>query len=68
MSDGLLPFLMSNLYKSGKIEDCENEKIFDCVECGCCSYICPSSIPLLNNIRDGKTKLNLIIKQRKKTD
>lgn len=25
-----------------------------CVECGCCAYVCPASIPLVQLIRVGK--------------
>jgi electron transport complex protein RnfC len=23
----------------------------DCTECGCCSYLCPAHIPLVNSVR-----------------
>ena len=28
-----------------------------CIECGICSYVCPSRLPLLKAIRDLRTKL-----------
>ena len=28
--------------------------VMDCMECGCCQYICSSKIQLLNCIRAGK--------------
>ena len=31
--------------------------VMDCIECGCCSYICPSEIPLVKKIRDGKQRI-----------
>lgn len=32
-------------------------KIFNCIECNLCSYICPSKIPLAESIKEGKEKL-----------
>ncbi|WP_338147139.1 hypothetical protein [Tetragenococcus halophilus] len=29
----------------------------DCIECGNCSFICPSNIPLLDNIRGAKAAI-----------
>jgi electron transport complex protein RnfC len=31
--------------------------ITSCVECGCCAYICPASIPLVQLIRMGKAQM-----------
>ncbi len=32
-------------------------KIFNCIECNLCSYVCPSKIPLAQYIKEGKQKL-----------
>jgi electron transport complex protein RnfC len=32
-----------------------NEDITTCIECGSCSYVCPSHRPLLDYIRFGKS-------------
>ena len=29
----------------------------DCLECGCCSYICPARIPLLELVRQARETL-----------
>jgi electron transport complex protein RnfC len=29
----------------------------DCIECGCCDYVCPSKIPLAERFRDAKPAL-----------
>jgi electron transport complex protein RnfC len=29
----------------------------DCIECGCCTYICPSKRPLLHYIRFAKAEI-----------
>lgn len=26
----------------------------DCIECGCCSYVCPGQLPLVERIRSAK--------------
>jgi electron transport complex protein RnfC len=31
--------------------------IFDCIECGCCSYVCPSHIPLVQYFRFAKSEI-----------
>ena len=30
--------------------------LFNCIECGCCSYVCPSKIPLVQYFRLAKTE------------
>jgi electron transport complex protein RnfC len=37
-----------------RFEDAERRNILDCVECGSCSYTCPSNRPLVDFIRLGK--------------
>jgi Na+-translocating ferredoxin:NAD+ oxidoreductase subunit C len=32
-------------------------QLFDCIECGCCSYVCPSHIPLVHYFRFAKTEI-----------
>lgn len=29
-------------------------RIADCIECGCCAYVCPGKVPLVAAIREGK--------------
>lgn len=31
--------------------------LFDCKECGCCSYVCPAKLPLVHTMRLGKLML-----------
>ena len=33
--------------------------IFDCIECGLCSYVCPSKIPLAKYIKEGQERLSI---------
>lgn len=32
-------------------------KIFNCIECNLCTYVCPSKIPVSSLIKEGKRKL-----------
>ena len=32
-------------------------RLFDCIECGCCSYVCPSHIPLVEQYRFAKKRI-----------
>jgi len=33
----------------------QDYRLFDCIECGCCSYVCPSHIPLVDKFRQAKS-------------
>ena len=35
----------------------EEMHLFDCFECGCCSFVCPSQIPLVQQFRLAKQML-----------
>lgn len=61
---GLEPFLIAKTAKLGKFDIVEKALVMDCIECGSCSYTCPSNIPLLDFIRLGKNKVGQIIRNR----
>lgn len=42
---------------AGDWEACEGLHALDCIECGCCSYVCPTRRPLVPLIRRAKAKL-----------
>ena len=46
-------------------ERAERGHIVDCIECGSCSFTCPSNRPLLDFIRMGKQQVMGIIRNRK---
>jgi electron transport complex protein RnfC len=56
---------LEKLAKKEEFETCEKEAIMDCIECGSCSYICPSALPLLDYIRYGKVNVMRIMKERR---
>lgn len=57
----LNPSLLARLSRAGRYEELEDAFLMDCMECGACTYTCPSSVPIVHLIRAAK----LIIRQRK---
>lgn len=62
---GLQPYVLQLYSQKNMYEQLESSYVLDCMECGSCSYICPSSRPLLDYIRLGKNKVSQIIRKRK---
>jgi electron transport complex protein RnfC len=62
---GLEPFLLMTQSERNMWPEMETNKVMDCIECGSCSYTCPSNRPLLDYIRYGKTTVGGIIRSRK---
>ena len=62
---GLEPYLLNKLAIADRYDDLEANKIYDCMECGCCLYTCPANIPLLDNIRIAKAEVMKIMRSRK---
>lgn len=54
---GLLPTALVRLVKKEKWNSLKEYNITECIECGCCSYVCPSKIPLVHYIKLGKLQL-----------
>ncbi len=63
---GLEPYLLNKLGRVQRMEELENEKVYDCIECGCCQYTCPAHIPLLDTIRLAKGNIIRIMRSRPK--
>ena len=40
----------------------------DCIECGCCDYVCPSAIPLVQHFRFAKAELRAQHQEKTKSD
>lgn len=54
---GLLPYHLAKLSEKDRIEEMQENNIMDCLECGCCSYICPAKKPIVHLIKKGKAIL-----------
>ena len=53
----LMPHLLSKMATHDLLDEAERIRIFGCIECGLCSYVCPSKIPLMGDIQMGKQKI-----------
>lgn len=62
---GLEPYLLMKQSENAMWTEMEQNRVMDCIECGCCSFTCPSNRPLLDHIRFGKGSVGKIIRSRK---
>jgi electron transport complex protein RnfC len=53
----LHPYAIANHANVRSWDGCERFFALDCIECGCCSYVCPTRRPLVQLIRTGKGAL-----------
>ncbi|TET22954.1 MAG: electron transport complex subunit RsxC [Candidatus Cloacimonadota bacterium] len=53
----LLPTEFVKFVKGETWDDLEQYHIMDCIECGCCSFVCPSKIPIVQYVNVGKLAL-----------
>ncbi len=53
----LLPTSIAQAAEHGLFKQAEKLHAMDCFECGCCSYVCPSKIPLTQWIRIAKAEI-----------
>ncbi len=60
----LVPTQLARYVKFDDMTAAEKWGVLDCVECGCCQYICPSKIPLVHWMRVGKNRI-ITLKQKK---
>ena len=55
---GIIPHLIFHNVERDKVEEhLAAYKIFNCMDCNLCTYVCPSKIPVASYVRDGKDKL-----------
>jgi Na+-transporting NADH:ubiquinone oxidoreductase subunit NqrA len=55
---GVIPHLLYHYVNKEMIDETLlSYKIFDCIDCNLCSYVCTSKIPLASYIKTGKEKL-----------
>lgn len=54
---GLMPFRLGDMGRVGETGGFKSWAGLTCIECGCCSFVCPSKRPLVQWIRVGKVKL-----------
>lgn len=59
---GLQPVRINNAAKTGNVDALEKLCVNDCIECGLCTYICPSKINVTEGIRRAKRSMALVKK------
>jgi H+/Na+-translocating ferredoxin:NAD+ oxidoreductase subunit C len=59
----LIPSELSVISEAERFEMMEDAHVWDCMECGSCSYVCPARRPIVQQIRLGKSALS---KQRQR--
>jgi len=50
----LVPTKLAHAVKFGDMELAQRYDILACCECGCCAYVCPAGIPLVQYLKTGK--------------
>lgn len=60
----LLPQQLHWYLQSPDLGALERLGLRDCIECGCCDYVCPSQIPLAERFRDAKPMLATALQAR----
>ncbi|MFO7951975.1 MAG: electron transport complex subunit RsxC [Bacillota bacterium] len=53
----LMPTSIAQAAEHGDYKRAEKLHALDCFECGCCAYVCPAKIPLVQWIKIGKAKI-----------
>ena len=61
----LEPRSISLAYKAGNVSDLEKLCVDLCMECGCCSYVCPAHRPLVQTNKLAKIKLREYLSYKK---
>ncbi len=64
----LLPLYISAYAKKSDWEMAEKYNALDCLECGSCSYVCPSKRHIAQSIKIAKQTINAIKQERKKRE
>lgn len=54
---GLMPYRLGDLGRMARTAEFKVWSGMSCMECGCCSFVCPSKRPLVEWIRVGKLRL-----------
>jgi electron transport complex protein RnfC len=65
---GLDPTAISKAYKANDPETLEKLKVNLCMECGCCSYVCPAKRNIVQRNKMAKTMLRNFQMERKKRE
>ena len=53
----LQPLYLYRYENVGDMKMLDAFHLMDCMECGCCAYVCPGKLPLVDHFRSGKQAL-----------
>lgn len=60
----LMPLYLQQFANKDDLDSCEKYSITSCIECGCCSYGCPSKRQLVQTIRSAKKSVMAMQRER----
>lgn len=60
----LMPLYLQQYASKGDLDACEKYDVTSCIECGCCSYGCPSKRQLVQSIRVAKRTVMALQRER----
>ena len=61
----LTPVMITRSLKAEDMKAAKKFGLLDCIECGCCAFICPANERLVQKIRLGKQKLRILAAEEK---
>ncbi|MBQ9071270.1 MAG: electron transport complex subunit RsxC [Clostridia bacterium] len=62
---GLDPRAFMRAYRCDNVEELEKLRVDICMECGCCSYVCPAAKPLVETNKLSKAKLRAYLAEKR---
>ena len=65
---GINPYAIANAFKVADLDETERLGVNLCMECGCCSFICPANRPLVQTNRLAKAALRKRAAENKKEE
>ena len=60
----LMPLYLQQFARNEDLDACEKYNVTSCIECGCCSYGCPSKRQLVQTIRSAKRSVMSLQRER----
>jgi electron transport complex protein RnfC len=61
---GLMPNMIGKLIEHRRFSEAQEYGILDCIECGCCAYVCSAKINLIHLIKYAKQEIRLVGKEK----
>lgn len=64
----LMPVEIESAYQRGDVEALARLKVNICMECGCCSFVCPAHRPLVQTNKLAKAQVGAYLKEKKEKE